>query len=178
MVVTGLDLAEQLDWHWSAQLRPRLDGLSDDEYLWQPVAGAWSVHPQPGGGYAPDWESPSPKPPPFTNIAWRVCHVWAVLLQRADFHFGQGVLTFDRLNWPGTAASALDALDYAYATWRSGLEACDGDAWERRRVGPPGTADADYPFWAVVSHVNREVIHHGAEIALLRDLYAASAATR
>jgi hypothetical protein len=24
-------LAEQLDWHWREQLRPRLDGMSDDE---------------------------------------------------------------------------------------------------------------------------------------------------
>ena len=35
-------LAEQLDWHWRSQLRPRLDGLSDTEYRWEPVAGAWA----------------------------------------------------------------------------------------------------------------------------------------
>ena len=28
---------------------------------------------------------------------------------------------------------------------------------------------------ALVLHVNREVIHHGAEVALLRDLYRAQA---
>lgn len=28
------------------------------------------------------------------------------------------------------------------------------------------------PLAALVLHINREVIHHGAEIALLRDLYA------
>jgi hypothetical protein len=32
-------LAEQLDWHWHAQLRPRLDGLTDGEYFWEPVPG-------------------------------------------------------------------------------------------------------------------------------------------
>jgi hypothetical protein len=32
-------LAEQLSWHWEAQLRPRLDGLTDDEYFWEPVPG-------------------------------------------------------------------------------------------------------------------------------------------
>jgi len=31
---------------------------------------------------------------------------------------------------------------------------------------------ADYPFAALILHINREAIHHGAEIALLRDLYA------
>lgn len=39
-------LADQLDSHWRAQLRPRLDGLSDDEYFWQPVPGCWTVHPR------------------------------------------------------------------------------------------------------------------------------------
>ncbi|PRC44551.1 serine/arginine repetitive matrix protein 1, partial [Mycobacterium sp. ITM-2017-0098] len=29
-------LAEQLDWHWTGQLRPRLDGLTDDEYFFEP----------------------------------------------------------------------------------------------------------------------------------------------
>lgn len=36
---------------------------------------------------------------------------------------------------------------------------------------PPGSSDERYPLWAVVLHVNAEVIHHGAEVALLRDLY-------
>jgi hypothetical protein len=27
-------LAEQLDWHWREQLRPRLDGMTDEEYRW------------------------------------------------------------------------------------------------------------------------------------------------
>lgn len=28
-----------------------------------------------------------------------------------------------------------------------------------------------YPFLALVLHINREAIHHGAEVLLLRDLY-------
>jgi hypothetical protein len=27
-------LADQLDWHWKNQLRPRIDGLTDNEYFW------------------------------------------------------------------------------------------------------------------------------------------------
>jgi hypothetical protein len=40
---------------------------------------------------------------------------------------------------------------------------------------PCGEAEgpfASYPLAALVLHINRETIHHGAEIALLRDLYA------
>lgn len=39
----NLQLAEQFDLHWRASLRPRLDGLTDEEYFWEPVAGCWSV---------------------------------------------------------------------------------------------------------------------------------------
>jgi hypothetical protein len=31
-------LVNQLEWHWQHQLRPRLDGLTDDEYFWQPAS--------------------------------------------------------------------------------------------------------------------------------------------
>ncbi len=35
----------------------------------------------------------------------------------------------------------------------------------------PDGGDAEEPFIEVVWWVNQEVLHHGAEIALLRDLY-------
>ena len=39
-------LVEQIDYHWRTQLRPRLDGLTDAEYVWEPVEGCWSVRPR------------------------------------------------------------------------------------------------------------------------------------
>src|ERR1019366_5582981 len=45
-------LAEQLDWHWRVQLRPRLDGMTDDEYRWEPVPGMWNIRPR-GTSVAP-----------------------------------------------------------------------------------------------------------------------------
>jgi hypothetical protein len=41
------ELLDQLDWHWDHQLRPRLNGITDDEYFWQPVPR--SVTSSPGG---------------------------------------------------------------------------------------------------------------------------------
>ena len=32
-------LYEQLDWQWREHMRPRWDGLTDDEYFWEPVPG-------------------------------------------------------------------------------------------------------------------------------------------
>jgi hypothetical protein len=48
-----------------------------------------------------------------------------------------------------------------------GLDA-DGLA---RPCGPAEGPFAEYPMASLVLHINREVIHHGAEISLLRDLY-------
>ncbi|HEX7993167.1 MAG TPA: hypothetical protein VF506_04545, partial [Streptosporangiaceae bacterium] len=44
----------------------------------------------------------------------------------------------------------------------------DGLIWP---CGPAEGPYADYPLADLVLHINREALHHGAEIALLRDLY-------
>ncbi len=36
-------LVEQLEWQWDNHFRPRLDDLTDEEYLWEPVPGCWSL---------------------------------------------------------------------------------------------------------------------------------------
>ena len=33
----------QLEFYWDVHLRPRIEGLTDDEYFWEPVPGMWSV---------------------------------------------------------------------------------------------------------------------------------------
>lgn len=37
------ELVDQLESHWQHRLRPRLGGLTDEEYFWQPVPGCWTV---------------------------------------------------------------------------------------------------------------------------------------
>ena len=39
-------LLSQLTSHWDLQVRSGLDGLTDDEYLWEPGPGAWSIRPR------------------------------------------------------------------------------------------------------------------------------------
>ncbi len=73
------------------------------------------------------------------------------------------------------AASAIDALRSAVAAWRAALEAADDAALDT--VGHstyPDGSDAEDPFLEIVWWVNQEVLHHGAEIALLRDLHRAT----
>ena len=177
-------LLDQLEWHWNGQLRPRLDGLTDDEYLWEPAQPAWNVRPrdpargaeQPGTGpFTVDFAFPEPDPPPVTTIAWRLAHIIVgVLDMRVASHFGGLPVDYQNFGYAGTAAEALAQLDDAYTAWTAGVRGL-GEAGLAAPCGPAEGPYAEYPLAALVLHINREVIHHGAEIALLRDLYRARA---
>ena len=172
-MIWAKELSAQLDWHWSHLLRPRLDGLTDAEYLWEPVEGCWSVRPIGNGKYLADFSVPQPEPPPVTTIAWRLSHIAGpVLAYRNSSHFGGPAFDIATFAWPGTAKAALELLDDGYSRWRAGVEALDEDALARK-AGPAEGPYADYPMAALVLHINREIIHHGAEVALLRDLFRA-----
>jgi hypothetical protein len=161
------ELADQLDWHWQHQLRPRLDGLTDDEYFWQPVPDCWTVHPD--GSI--DFAHPPPQPEPFTTIAWRLAHVIVgVLAMRNHSHFGGAPADYLSWKYALDARTALDQLDAAYAVWIAGVRGLD-DAALARPCGPAEGPYAELSMATLVLHINREVIHHGAEIACIRDLY-------
>jgi hypothetical protein len=176
----NLQLRDQLDWHWQHHLRPRLDDLTDDEYVWEPVADCWNVRPR-GTGTAPiaagsgdftiDFEMPEPRPAPVTTIAWRLGHIIVgVLGMRVAAHFGAPAVDYQSFRYAGTAADALRQLDEVYAAWREGVR-CLGTDGLSRPCGPAEGPYADHPMAALVLHINREVLHHGAEVMLLRDLY-------
>jgi hypothetical protein len=174
----GTQLVGQLEFYWDAHLRPRLDGMTDEEYLWEPVDGCWSLRKGPDGRYELDRGRPS-DPPPFTTIAWRLVHIGAYCLaNRANAFFTDNtdLVMFDpRLvptDLPGTAADAIAFLERSYSQWHDGIASLDEEAL-RRPLGPRGAGFADDPMAALVLHISREVMHHGGEICLLRDLYRA-----
>ncbi len=49
-------------------LRERLDGLTDEEFGWEPAPGAWTVHPDERGMWVADYAEPDPVPAPITTI--------------------------------------------------------------------------------------------------------------
>ena len=114
-------LLEQLTYHWDDQVRPGLDGLTDEEYLWEPVPGAWSIRPRAEartamaagcGDLVADFEFPEPEPAPVTTIAWRLGHVIVGIFgARNAAHFGGPPMDYTSVEWPGDAASALAMLD-------------------------------------------------------------------
>ena len=174
------ELVDQLDWHWNGLSRPRLEGLTDDEYLWEPVPGCWSVRPRAdstapmaagAGDTVIDFAVPEPTPAPVTTIAWRMGHLAiGVFGARAANHFGDGGVSYESTDWPLTAEGGLALLDRGYASWMDGVRALDADGLARP-CGPHEGPYADHPFAALVLHISREAIHHAAEISLLRDLY-------
>ncbi|HTS98053.1 MAG TPA: DinB family protein [Streptosporangiaceae bacterium] len=97
------------------RLTDRIEGLTDEEYFWEPVAGCWSLRPGGEGRWHLDGGGgggPAPDPVPVTTIAWRLGHLGGMAVGGfANRRFGDSTLT-------------------------------------------------------------TEVIHHGAEVGLLRDLYS------
>jgi DinB superfamily len=176
-------LRDQLDFHYRFLFRARLAGLTDEEYFWEPAPGSWSVRPRVeattshAAGSGPlvlDFAWPDPDPAPITTIAWRLAHVIVgCFAVRTGNHFGGEPTDYDRWTYAATAGEALAQLDAAYDAWSAGVAEL-GEAGLARPVGPAEGPWAESPYADLVLHINRELIHHGAEICLLRDLYRAT----
>jgi hypothetical protein len=174
------ELVEQLVWHWQHQLRPRLDGLTDDEYFWQPVAGCWTISPRGtssapvslgAGEFTMDYARPPHDRQPVTTIAWRLAHLTDVFGSPAAPHFSAALAGRPSVGYSGTAQGALRQLDDGHEAWISDVRSLGaaGLARPQGAISPPEYADA--PLARLILYTHVEVIHHGAEICLLRDLY-------
>jgi len=90
------EVVDQVESHWRQRLRPRLNGLSDDEYFWQPVPDCWtlsrrgtSTAPLSLGGGEFTWDYGEPREvEPVTTIAWRLAHLTVCLAETNAIHFG------------------------------------------------------------------------------------------
>ena len=165
------ELVDQLDFAFNYHFLERMNGLTDEEYLWEPGAEVWTVHPDADGGEPTIDPQEQKDPAPFTTIAWRMHHMTDFFTKRWVNHFGDPET--DALAAPVTlsASEAMANLAFAYGRWKDSLQAMP----EERLGQPTGMAEgaffADYPFAALVLHICREFIHHSAECCLIRDLY-------
>jgi hypothetical protein len=165
------------------RLVTRLEGLTDAEYHWEPTPGCWRVCRREEartsqvagrGDWVLEVERPAPEPAPMTTLAWRLCHLASGLTLRADYTVGSHSLSADALELPGSAAEGIAMLTTSGAAWREVLTtATDADLDQIGRSAFPWGLDPDLPLLAVTWWVNQEMLHHGGEIALLRDLYGA-----
>lgn len=165
-----------LDYVWP-RIRGRLDGLADDEYMWEPAPGCWSVRLTGAGMWEAERTDPQPHPPPLTTIAWRTWHIGSECLSGfAQLLFGEPSLRLDPQEWYPTAAAAVQAMDQAWSGFADGCHKLNDEAMAMV-LGPDWGPYADNNRADALLHVADEIIHHGAEVALLRDLYGVTAAT-
>ena len=152
------------------RLVDRLEGVGDEEYLWEPAAGCWSIRPSPAGAWVADFEWPPPEPAPITTIAWRLAHI---TVNEDRFRPWLGLAPHPGRPPVPVASAAGAAVTAVKTTMRDRhddlTELTDAELWEP--IGAIGGPFADGTRVSWVLHVLDEVIHHSAEVALLRDLY-------
>ena len=148
MTTERLDLAE-LSRYAYGRLCDRLEGLTDEELAWEPAPGV-------------------------AGLAWRLQHIAALLADERNARW----LGVPRVSIaapdgePRTAAEALTWLAEAFRCWEQVLDAVP-EVSLGEPIGPVGGPYADSSRRAFVLHVLDELSHHGAEVALVRDLWAA-----
>src|SRR5829696_7096679 len=159
MVETKRELVDLSDEVWR-RTRARVQGLSDEEYFWEPVSGCWTIRQRGDGTWVADWPLPRPEPEPFTTIAWRLWHLIDMYGEERAPRWldvpaqGEPIGHDDRAGAPpATAADGAVLLERAHERWAAHLAL----ATEERlgeRIGPvAGPRYADRTRAAYVLHM-------------------------
>ncbi len=163
--------------------RARLEGLSDEEYLWEPAPGCWSLRrrgeamsnrARGAGEWLLDFARPEPTPAPVTTIAWRLGHLYSGFSLRWEWTFGGRQKLEEAIEFSPSAAVSLERFWALMERWRESVGAMTDQQLDMIGFGQfPRGLDPQLPFIAIVWWTNREFIHHMAEIGTLRDLWSA-----
>lgn len=174
------------------------DGLTDEEYLYEPVPGAWSIHPidectTPDPWRSGEWGADydlsivmgaiaGGPPEPMTTIGWLCWHMGSMPGRTVELEiFGGPHATESGWSSPYVAAhpifpTAAEAVTELQAGWnrlRAGLLLSTDDQLEQRVrfYGYGGEPGPEATGAQVVASVLNEVSHHATQIGVLRDLY-------
>ncbi len=205
----------------------RLAMLGDEEYLWEPVPGCWSIRPReqattarafgPGGWVidsgAPDIPNSEygqvareiasgqsltqvagnwgvsvarveevlahtgplePDSSPFTTIAWRLGHLHGNVAGCWDWTFGEHREPKLLVDFTPSASLAVERFWAELGRWRDSISDLTDQQLDTVGLSQyPYGSDPEEPFITVIWANNLELIHHLAEIGLLRDLWRA-----
>ena len=156
-----------------------LEGVTDDEWFWEPAPGAWSVRPRAevSNGYGTgEWQCedtwPPPDPLPVTTIAWRATHLAAWNDVYINHTFGDASHGLWAVDVPGTCEPTLAWLADSQARFLAAVEALtDEEVFEPR----PAHWGQQVPIVHLVTSMIHENVHHIAEIGVLRDMHRGQA---
>jgi hypothetical protein len=151
-----------------ARLRARLEGLTDDELLWQPVPDCWTIYPEASGRWTYHYAVPAPDPAPVTTIGWQLVHVATCKVMYHEWAYGAARLTWPDLDIPHTAADAIALLEHGQALLRADL----ADLAEPELDEPRGTNwGQTWPAWRIFTAMTDHDALHAGTIGCLRDVY-------
>lgn len=153
-----------------------LQGLTDDEYFWEPGPGWWGVRRRAEARTADHWgrgdwvvehcfDGHEQAP---TTIGWRLMHAYDCTNDFTSRIFGRGGIDWNEIDVPGAAEQAVALMMGAVDRLRAELAAHDDEILL-------GTGDVDdaRPRWHILGQALIEAIHHCAEIGVLRTWYRA-----
>jgi hypothetical protein len=178
-------------------------GLTDDELLWEPMEGAWSVRPVSEsrtatpfvtGAWEADFDAglamtaaPGRPTEPLTSIAWLFWHIGSQPGRAADLDFFGGSHSAAS-GWTSpyiaahpiftTAGEAVAAMQTGWRSLDAALRSATDEQLERPTAfwgyGGPGPMGTGAQ---IVASILNEVSHHGTQIGVVRDLYRLRAAS-
>lgn len=145
-----------------------VEGLTDEEFFWQPVPDCWSVFCGPNGRWTYHYEEPDPVPSPVTTIGWRLVHIALCKVIYHEWAFGPAKLDFVTIDNPHDTASAKAMLERGHSLLRSDLVSTGEEGLASEVLTNWGEA---WPAWRIFRTMIQHDDRHGAEIRLLRDLF-------
>ena len=163
-------LAAQMDEAYRL-VRSRVEGLTDDEFFWEPVPGCWTVFRGEDGGWTYHYELPEPEPSPFTTIGWRLVHVALCKVIYHEWAFGPRSLNFITIDKPHDVASTIEILERGHRLLTGDLAGLDDRSLDTPVLTNWGE---EWPASRIFTTMTDHDAHHGAEIGVLRDLYRLS----
>lgn len=151
-----------------ARLLKRLDGLTDEEFFWKPVADCWTVYQDESGRWTYNYAVPDPQPAPMTTIAWQLVHVALCKVMYHEWAFGAARLTWPELETPHSVHGVMAVLDAGHRQLRAHLaRLADGELEQDVLTNWGERWPAWRIFWTMIEH---DAVHGGA-IGQLRDDY-------
>ncbi len=172
----------QLAFSWTV-LAQRLATLTQEDLDWEPGPNALRVvrrgeqrSPRVvgAGEWVAEWPEGEDSPQPRT-IGWLVAHLTEGYFERWEWTFGEHRRRRDAVEPSGEVGPAVEGLVAQVTRWRAAVDALDDDAVFTVGLSQAEEVDRIAPFGHLVLHMNRELIHHGAEIMVLQDLHRAAA---